>query len=147
MTCLIILSCGPVDPIVVEHNLENVESSLEPQKENYNLSDKITLMYSFELDSDKFYEYEYRISISDINKESEPLYDHIIVYNESGENVTNNLNCQNLDNETTKIIKNFSLIPKEKGSYLIFIGGYALQRNPESNTVYRSGHVHYLHIQ
>jgi len=142
-------SCGPVDFFGKKIPLENVEYSIAPEKEFYSLSDAINLTYSFSLDSEKFYEYEYYISIylSDGEWNQERLFDHILVYDESGEDVTNKRFSCPID-ENTKITKNFTLIPKKTGNYYIFIGGYAYTRKKEPDVdSYYSGHIHYLNIR
>lgn len=128
--------------------MENIESSIEPEKESYNLSDTINLTHSFTLNSEKFYKYEFYITVYFSDKwDSEQLYDHIYVYDELGENVTNKaLSCSITEN--VKIIKKFKLIPQQKGNYIIFVDGRAFTRKAEKDVdSYYSGHIHYLNIQ
>ncbi|MBR1403038.1 MAG: hypothetical protein IJ558_02555 [Treponema sp.] len=148
ISSLFFTSCGPVDPFGKRIILENIDSSIEPEKEVYGLSDSISLTHSFTLDSEKFHKYEFYISVcfSDDWK-SEDLYDNILVYDELGENVTNKiLSCAITEN--TKIIKKFDLIPQKKGNYIVFVGGRAFTRKAEKGVdSYEWGCVHLLNIQ
>ena len=66
MSSLSLVSCGPVDflPRIISLPLEIAELKIEPEKEFYTVNENITLFYSFELDSEKFYEHEYYVSPS-----------------------------------------------------------------------------------
>lgn len=147
------IGCWPYDNFGANIRLENIESTIRPEKDVYDLSDTISLEYFFKLDSEKFYEYEYSILVY-CNKETnandypnEAVDNHILVYNESGENVTNK-HISYMLTETKETTLNFNLIPKIKGSYCIFIGGRAFTRKEEKGVdSYYSGHVHYLTIQ
>ena len=53
--------CWPYDNFGTNYELKNVAYSLQPEKEIYDLSDLISLTYSFVPDSDKFKEYVFYI--------------------------------------------------------------------------------------
>ena len=137
--------CGPVDVFGVSHTLENTEFSLEPDKEVYSLSDTISLEHSFMLDSEKFYKYECYITVYFSDIQSEALYDHILIYDELGDNITNKKLSYSIS-ENTKITKKFTLIPRKKGNYAIFFTGTALTRKYD-NDDYESRKVYYLNIK
>jgi len=126
--------------------LENVEYSIEPEKEMYDLSDSISLTHSFTLDSEKFCDYEYNISIYSPDPLSSTLYGHILVYDYSGKDVTNKqLNCS--IEETKKITENFTLIPQKTGIYRVTISGRAFTRKDTGNNWYGAAQSFYLNIQ
>ncbi len=83
------------------YELENVEYSLSPKKDVYDLADSISLTYSFEADSENFKEYIFYIT----------RYNKISVYDEFGQDVTNK-KIHYTPSENSKIRKTFTLVPQ-----------------------------------
>ena len=151
---LTITSCWPVDTSPTIHTLENIESSIEPEKKAYNLSDSISLKHSFMIDSDKFHAYEYHISVyphDDRDDKDDWLVEsvtgHILIYDDSGNDITNRPITYSLK-DNSKVTKEFTLVPKKRGKYLIYIGGRALLRYcTYSLDSYESGHIYYINVE
>ena len=149
---LFITSC---DPFGATYHLDNIEFSIEPEKGVYDLSDSISLTYSFELDAEKFSLYEYRISVvydREVKANEPPnedLYDSIQVYNDAGEDVTNKEISYSLT-ENKNVIQKYTLVPQKRGKYIIIICGRAYTRTTDDKCKYDeyiSGHRYFLTIQ
>ena len=145
---LSLTSCGPVDFFGKKIFLENTESTLDPEKESYSLSEEIKLYYTFDLDSEKFHKHIYYVSTSILKNGKEELCDNkILIFDENGNDVTGKDLTYQI-NENKKITKQFTLKPQEAGNYIIFVGGYAYARKKEKGVdSYQCGHIHYLNVQ
>jgi len=117
------VSCIPYDDIGSSYDLENVEYSLTPKKDVYDLSDSISLTCSFEPDLEKFEEYIFHIAI----------YNHIHVYDESGQDVANK-KIHYVPSGNIKVMKTFTLIPQNSGDHRISVGVLGILKKKSSDT-------------
>ena len=126
------IGCFPYDDIESFYDLENVEYSLNPEKRVYDLSDSISLTYSFEPNLEKFAEYIFYITV----------YDNILVHDEFGQNVANK-KIHYVPTDTTKIIKTFTLIPQNTGDYSISVGVLGILKKTTSDRYLSSKDFHF----
>lgn len=136
--CLAVVLCIGCEWLGETCLLENVESSIEPSKESYSLSDSITLSYDCSPDFNEFEQYRFCIGIyphgvSDENL-TERVYDCILVL-ENEEDYTNREIMFDSDSleEGAKISKTFQLIPKKTGIYEVYVWGWGIRKKSDNN--------------